>query len=177
MHKQAVEDMYENGMLKEVYGPSHNSSLVQLLKYVVRINARLLKKATPEFEAEADELCCQLIKLSVTYAKQISSCLMCLIYCAKYYAAKSDFTKALKCFDKYFELESLCNPRFNVHCWATYNYARAVNAYQDCPKHHKEDALSKCYAVLQSKDVMNKSLKDGLNRYKEALKSQNTADL
>ena len=177
MQNHEVDDMYENGMLKEVYGPSHKNIRIQLLRYIVRINARLHKGATPEFVAEADEHCFELIELSIKNARELSSCLMCLVYCAKYFGAKGDFVKALRCFDKYFKLEPECNPRFNVRSWATFNYVRAVNAHENCPFEHKQKASEKCNEVLQSKDVMTRSLKRGLNGYMKNLKAKYAADL
>jgi len=164
MDKPATNDMYENGMLKEVFGPSHCASRILLLRYIVRISARLYKGSAPEFVTEADKMCQQLVELSVKHAKKISSCLMNLIYCAKYYAAKEKFDKAFDCFQKYFDLNEDCNPRFNLHCWATFNYARAVNADKSVPSDQRADAAAKCCKALKRNDVMNRSLKKELNR-------------
>ena len=182
MHEQEVEDMFENGKLKEVYGPSHVTFRVNLLRYIVRINARLHKGASVEAVKEADKMCDTLFELSVKHANAIPACLMCLIYCAKYHAAKKDFDRAIKCFQKYFSLELEYNPRFSIRCWATLNYARAVNAHtkqlldQNLTEkrlsmtQHKNQAVKRCHDALESKDVINKSLKKRLKTLEQQLK-------
>ena len=168
-HDQGTGDIFENGMLKEVHGPSHDDTRISLLRYIVRINARLHKGARPETVAEADASCEELLKLSEEHSKTICKCIMCLIYCAKYYAAKREFEKAMKCYHKYFELESQGKRRFSIRCWATYNYARSVSEQQNSPPQLRERAALKCKEVLQSKEVITKSLKFGLSRYLKAL--------
>jgi len=171
-------DMYENAMLKEVNGPSHNMTRISLLRYIVRINARLHEGASPEDVKKADKMCEDLLKLSEKHVETISACIMCFIYCAKYYAAKGEFNEAMKCFDKYFIMESERNPRFNTRCWAIYNYAKAVQAQQrhqsgkkvgeKCPSlfDHKQQAAKRCHEVLESKDVMNKTLQTEIKKLK-----------
>ena len=178
LHAKGTDDMYENGMIKEVYGPSNDVTRISLLRYIVRINARLHNETDEENVKEADKMCETLFDLSVKYADTISTCIMCFIYCAKYYAAKKDFDQAMKCFSTYFGLEQKCNPRFSTSCWAIYNYAKAVRAreiYLSGEKDddnlplvfdHKQQAVKRCSGVLQSKEVMNKNLKTSLKRLK-----------
>ena len=153
------DNMYENGMLTEVYGPSNDSTRTFLLRYIVRINARLHKNASSNVVAEADKRCQELRTLAEKHIKTISTCLMCLIYCAKYYAAKGEFDKALKCYKTYFNFEPTHKPRFNVQCWAIYNYARTIGEHRSCSSDHKDAVLEECKKLLIKKDVMNKSLK------------------
>ena len=119
-------DIYENGMLKEVFGPSKIITRLVLLRSITRVNARLLKSTDYEVDVvDADKNCNDLFELSVENWKEISSCTLCFIYCAKYYAARNNFEQAVKCFDKFFEItsEESFKVRFNVLCWAVYNYA------------------------------------------------------
>jgi len=172
MHNPPRGDMFENGMLKELNGPSHNYTRITLLKHIARINARLHKGAGPDVIFEADKRCKELFDLSLEHVKTISQCLMCLVYCAKYYAAKEEFERALEIFQKYFELESECKSRFNVQCWATFNYARVASEHKICSTEVKREAFEKCTKVLRSKDgVISKRLTDGLNGYLKALNS------
>ena len=121
--------MYENGKLKEVHGPLHDSGRISLLRYIVRINTELLKQASPDLEldlSEADKSCSKLMDLSVNHAKTITSCLMCLIYCAKYYLARGELDRAWKCFKKYFDLERDSKPRTIVRWWAILNLNKFI---------------------------------------------------
>jgi len=102
-----MNDMFENGMLKEVYGPSHKATSITLPGYIVRINAKMHKKATPEIVDMADEKCKELLKLSKEHTKEICTCIMSFVYCAKYYAAKDEFVKAFECFQEFFERKKI----------------------------------------------------------------------
>ena len=159
LRNEEVPDVFENGLLREVYGPSTNDTRITLLRYIVRINARILEGGNLEL---ADRRCKELLELSEAHAKTIRISIMCIIYCAKYYAAKGDFDQAMKCFEKFFELESSCDPRFHVRSWAVYNYARAVIKFQCSPPQHIELAFVKCEEVLTERDEMKKSVKDHL---------------
>ena len=158
-------DVSENGLFMKV-----QDTRISLLRYIVRINARVLNGASTEFVKLADENCEELFKLSTTsQAKSMRICIMCIIYCAKYFAAKGDFGNALKCFDKFFELESSCDPRFHIRCWAVYNYARAVIKFENYSSELTERALYKCEKVLSERDEIKKALKDHLSTCKKIL--------
>ena len=159
LQSEEIPSMFENGLLKEVYGPSTNDTRITLLRYIVRINARILRG--PNFEL-ADKRCEELFELSVAHAKTIRISIQCFIYCAKYYAARGDFDRAMKCFEKFFELESSCDSRFHVRSWAIYNYARAVIKFQCSPPEHMKRAFVKCENVLTERDEVKKSVKDHL---------------
>ena len=179
--KQALEEkteadapVFENGLLREVYTVGSNVSFnvnhVPLLRSIVIINARLNNEVRPEEDVkEADEMCHRLFELSVEHAKTKSTCLLSIINCAKYYGARKDFSKSLNCFHKYFELGEKCSQRFNVLCWATCNYARAVKKYKDCPLESKKDVVEKCQKVLEQNDVMNKTTRERLKKLLEKL--------
>ena len=170
LNNEANDDVFENGMLKEVYGPSRNDTRITLLRFVVRINARLHKGSSDGVDKVADERCQQLLNLSEKYAESFCKCLMCFIYCAKYYAAKRDFNHTLKCFDKFFKWEFKCDVRFNVRCWAVYNYARAVSEFKSCcTLDHFNTALEKSAKILTEKNHMNKSLRELLLKYRNTL--------
>ena len=171
LREQVMKDVYENGMLKEIFGPSNVATCISLLRYIVRIRARLHKPDTDEKDVRAaDEECERLFHLSEENASSVSTCLMCFIYCAKYYAAKGDFDASMKCFHKYFELEPKFHQRFIVHSWAVFNYARAVGEHKNCSIQDKNIAIQKSFELLHSKKVMNKTLK---LRLKNSLKMFN----
>ena len=159
LNNEANDKVFENGMLK---GPFRNDTRITLLRFVVRINARLHKGNSSDVVKVADERCQQLLKLSEKHVESFCKCLMCFVYCAKYYAAKQDLAEAIKCFDKFFEWESKCDVRFNVRCWAVYNYARAVSELNDSPSKYLQAAIEKCENVLCQRNPMNKSLRERL---------------
>ena len=159
LRNEEIPDVYENGLLREVCGPSTNNTRISFLRYIVRINARILEGGSLEL---ADRRCKELFELSEAHAKTIRISIQCFIYCAKYYAAKGDFSQAMKCFKKFFELESSCDPRFHVRSWAIYNYARAVIKFQCSPPQHIKCAFLKCKNVLTERGEMKKSVKDHL---------------
>ena len=165
---------YENGMLKEVYGPYINSSRINLWRYITRANTRLLKLDESKVDVkDADNCCNKLFNLSVEFWKEISICTLCFIYCAKYYAVRRKFQESMKCFDNFFEIASdkFFNERFNVYCWAVYNYARAIDipvaddSLQDVVQEHDDrfkDAKNKRDEVLNSEKIMSEDLKKKL---------------
>ena len=168
-----ITDMFENGMLKEVFGPSKLFTRLMLLRFITRVNARLLKSTVYEVNVvDADKACNDLFQLSVENWKEISSCTLCFIYCAKYYTARNNFEQAVKCFHKFFEIpiEKSFNVRFNVRCWAVYNFARAVHCFSK--KDLFRSAIEKCEKVLVSKEEMNESLKELLELYLKKLKNE-----
>ena len=173
---KSTKDMFENGMLKEVYGPEDIGNRISLLRYIVRINARLHQEASIEELKQADSDCEELFKLAEKHAPNVSACLMCLIYCAKYYAAKGEFEHAMECFQKYFDLEPVYMPRFNSRCWAVFNYAKAVVENKHSSLDDKFHSARKCSEVLNSNNVMNKTLKIGLKSFLKQLKLRPESD-
>ena len=158
-------EVFENGLLKEVYGPSATDTKINLLRCIVRIYARLREKLSSDSNIIADKRCEELYKLSVEYSNTISKCSMCFIYCAKYYAGKEESKKALKCFEKFFELDLNSNSRYHVRCWAVYNYARAVLKYDNCPFKYLLDALDKCEEVVRKKNFSDGEVKKSLRKH------------
>ena len=164
-------EMYENGMLKEVFGPSELITRIVLLRSITRINARLLKSTDYEVDVvDADKNCNDLFEISVENWKEISSCTLCFIYCAKYYAARNNFEQAVKCYVKFFEIKSeeSFKVRFNVLCWAVYNYARSVH-YFDAQDLFR-NATEKCELVLNRPEKMSEDLRGKLNSLCQRLK-------
>ena len=155
--------MYENGLLKEVLGPSSIGFRVSVLRNIVRMSARLIRNGIDPDQEDADIKCQELFELAQKNAMKISSCIMCIIYCAKYYAVSGRAKQSFDCFAKFFELASECKPRFSVKCWAIYNYARAVVSFSSSNKTIK-DAIQKCEEVLNTPIVLTKSLKDHLEK-------------
>ena len=68
LQNEEIPDVYENGLLREVYGPSTNDTRITLLRYIVRINARILDKESSEFVELADGRCKELLELSEAHA-------------------------------------------------------------------------------------------------------------
>ncbi|CAK8693113.1 unnamed protein product [Clavelina lepadiformis] len=129
-------DMYEHGLLKEVYGPSHNSARLQMLKNLLRTHSRLARfedgnKTKEERFAESHETCEELLelaqrKLDDKLDPQCSGALASFIYCAKYYAAFEDYESAMKCFVNFFENQYFYRLQPAIQAWGAYNFARAV---------------------------------------------------
>ena len=148
--------MYEKGLLKKAFDPPMITRS-SLLRYIVRINARLIKsddKSVLHLQ-QADEKCQQLLQLITENAEVLSNYIGFIIYCAKYYAAKNDYAQAMKCFKEFFKLTSnqKLKPKYSTEFWATYNYARAVNANDEVSSHYKEEAIQRCSKVLSSDEV------------------------
>jgi len=110
------------------------------------------------------------LELSKEHTKEICTCIMCFVYCAKYYAAKEEFDKSFKCFQEFFEREKDCNPSFNVRCWAYYNYARLIVTSKDYQSDNVKRVSKQCTKLLRSSNVMNKDLKIGLKEYLRKIK-------
>lgn len=166
-------DMYENGLLKEVFGPSMPSTRINHLRSITRVNARLLKSAKGKVDlGDADKCCVDLLKLSVHYISEISNSIMCIIYCAKYYAARDNCQESVKCFEKFFELitGNTISVRFHVRCWAVCNYARAVCHFNELTN-LADKAIKRCEEVLNDKEVMPKELENRLKIYLKELQS------
>ena len=163
--------MYENGMLKEVFGPSKLITRLMLLKSITRVNARLLQSADYKVDVlDADKNCNDLFELSAENWEEISSCTLCFIYCAKYYAARNNFEQAVKCFVKFFKItsEKSFKERFNVLCWAVYNYARCIQCF--AAQDHFQNAAKKCGFVLNCQGIMSKDLREKLKSLCQKLK-------
>ena len=174
-------EVYENGLLKKVFGFSSNSIRIRCLRYIAQANSRLLQLAENKVDVtDADRDCNKLLKLSDRFWRKIPACIHCFIYCAKYYAARKNFKQSMKCFDKFFKRASdeSFKIKFDVRCWAIYNYARAVevctedNLWKDVldeQENRLNDALNKRNDALNSIEVISKDLKEKL---KTVLKSK-----
>ena len=173
LQNQENTEMFENGLLKEVYGPSATDNRISLLRYIVRINTHRYEKICSDSDSiiKADKRCKELFELSVKHSETISICSMCFIYCAKYHAAKEEMNESLKCFGKFFELGFNSDSRFHVRCWAVYNYARAVIKFENCQPEYLVDAFNKCDEMLNLKNVgeMKSALKEHLISCKNVL--------
>ena len=177
LEESTSTDMYKNGILKEVFGPSKTSTRISLLKSITRINARQVKSNKDQLKLdEADKFCQDLFNLAHTNAQNISSGRMSIIYCAKYYAARNNFEKCMSCFERFFEMgvDEKLNLRFNVRCWAVYNYAKAVNFFKLKAKSHFKTAIGKCKQVFNDNDVMSKDLNNKLKCCLEDLEKLQT---
>ena len=174
---------YENGMLKEVYGPSFNWTQIRLLRYITKANTRLLKLDENKMKVkDADSCCNKLFNLSIKFCEKMSICTRCFIYCAKYYAARKNFKESMKCFDTFFEKVS--DKPFYIYCWAVYNYVRAIEVctrddlWKDVAQEREiclNDALNKSNEILNSKKAMSKHLKEKLTRVLEIVLEQSGA--
>lgn len=164
-------DMYENGFLKNAFEPSYQSTRIYFLRTMVRIFTRMVKEKRGDrsFLKEGDDVCRELVNCTTEVSNNNS--VMPLIYCAKYYAARKQFQKAMECFDWYFN--SLKNnpnfkSTFNVHCWAVYNYARAANCF--APYEKADEARQQCEDLLEREEEHpTEDLKKLLEEYKEKL--------
>ena len=153
--------MYENGLVNKAFNPP-SLTKISLLRYIVRINTRLIRSVTDQnVLKEADDQCKQLLHLTANSANS-SNGISFIIYCAKYYAARRNFPSALFWFKKFFHLSSSPNlkPKFYIECWAVYNYARAVN----CAKsyHDKAETMQRIKNVLDSNEIIQDDLKQHL---------------
>ena len=165
--------MYENGLLKEIFGPSKNATKMKLLRFIVRIYGRLIamssKHSIQQDISHGDKQCEDLIELAKCNASNINSSMPCMVYCAKYYAAKKDFTRSLECYNEVFEMVKHEKPRISVYCWVLYNYARTALCSGNSDA--KRDAKNKCDEQLRKNPVLTRSLNDHLtSTLKELLK-------
>ena len=170
-------DVYENGLLKKDFGPCKTSPRISLLKSITRINARQvrLNKNQTDFDA-ADRYCQELLDLAYANALNMSSGTMSIIYCAKYYAARNNFQRCMSCFTEFFKIieNEKLNLRFNVRCWAVYNYAKGVNFFNAKAESHFKTAISKCKQVLNDNELMSKDINDKLKSCLEELEKLQT---
>ena len=168
--------MYEKGSLKRAFDPPMITRS-SLLRYIVRINARLIKSSEQSVAQlqQADEKCLQLFQLITGNAEVLSNYIGFIIYCAKYYAAKTDFAQAMKCFKEFFERTSnqKLKPKLSTEFWATYNYARAVNVHGKASSHDKLEAIQRCKIILSSDKIsqIQDDLKQKLIKVLEKLQS------
>ena len=165
-------EMYENGLIQKAISPPILTR-ISLLRYVIRINTRIVKNAesrNTEFLLQADEQSKELYQLVIGNVNVVNR-LSYIIYCGKYNAAKKNFAKALDCFKTFFERSSdpKLKPRFYNECWAVYNYARA--ACCDSTIEDKKDAMKRCEKVLGSKKFIPEDLKNHSEEKLGTLKS------
>lgn len=163
-------DMYENGLLREVYGPSKLSTRISLLRSITRVNARLVNSAPNQVNIDkADKFCEDLLALAIENAFKMSNAVMCIVYCAKYYAARKCFAQWKKCFDHFFQKVSEQEFNFNVRSWAVYNYARAAISFGSKADAQQKDAIDKCKQVLNDNEVLSRDLSNRLKKCLEEL--------
>ena len=149
--------VYENGVKKEDMDPSqHMFSRISLLRSLVRANARL-EHLNDTNCYDKDHRCVELVELSWQNKKYTNSS-TCMIYCAKYFAARKKYVDSMDCFRRYFAMIEEHDPKFLMKCWAIYNYARAVCNNDDACIEDREDAMRKCEEVLQTNEVMTENL-------------------
>ena len=167
--------VYENGLLAKAFYPPAVTRMY-LLRYLVQINGRLISSCRitvdQEFVQEAEEQCRQLYDLAND--KTNISCGSAFVVCGKYYGAKKDYSEAIGCFNKYFELSTTPNlkPKLYTECWAVYNYARAVCCFPSSDA--KIDAIERCKAVLSTNKFITIDLKRHLERILNLLKCPET---
>jgi len=177
--RQEAMQLYENGVKKECIIPSkHVFSKLSLLRSIVRANTRL--KNLNQLEAivleEKDQKCEELAGLSFEN-KDFSSSSTCIVYCAKYFGARKQFTRCMDCFQKYFSMIANQETKFVLKCWAIYNFARAVQSDKNASNEDIIDAMKKCEDALNTNDVMSerldKLIKQHLERLKERVEANN----
>ncbi|XP_076815972.1 uncharacterized protein LOC143461915 [Clavelina lepadiformis] len=163
--------MYENGLLKEVFGTSDITEL-QTLRNLVRLHSRLLghkffvsisQDELVNLQNDGDQFCTQLYDLAERFLNKSNAC-MSYVYCGKFYAVTGKFDKAIECFKKFFAVEE--QQTHNVKSWACYNFARTVL----CGKleFEFEEAITRSQKALNSNEVigrqLNADLKDVLKK-------------
>ena len=156
--------VYENGLLAKAFYPPAVTQMY-LLRHLVQINGRLISRRIVKDQAflqEAEEKCRQLYILAND--KTNVSCGKAFVVCGKYYGAKEDYSQAIHCFNKYFELSTTpdLKQKFYTECWAVYNYARAVCCFPSSGA--KIDAIERCKAVLSTNKVITIDLKQHLEK-------------
>ena len=167
-HKMIKDEnlkMFENGLIQKAFNPPALTR-ISLLRYIIRINTRLVYSSSdPSFLLQADEQCERLIELIKKFRDDSSNCIAYMIYCGKYYAAREKFDSALECFRKFYHLSA--EPKFDIECWAAYNYARAVRCASSTQ--YKDGAIQKIEVVLESNKVIKDDLKKHLEKERENL--------
>ena len=163
MFKDNDLKLYENGLIKKPFS-SPIPTRISLLRYMVRINTRLVKNKTSDetFVLQADEKCNQLFQLVIDNADTVNR-LNYLCYCGNYHEAKRDVNQALACYQKFFELSSKpnLNPKFDKKCWAVNHYSKIAASSPTTPE-VKQDAIKRCKDVLISKKFVQPNLKQQL---------------
>ena len=154
----------ENGILAKAFYPPAVTQMY-LFRHLVQINGRLISRRIVEdqvFLQEAEEQCRQLYNLAND--KTNISCGSAFVVCGKYYGAKKDYSQAIYCFNKYFELSTMpdLKQKLYTECWAVYNYARAVCCFPSSGV--KIDAIERCKAMLSTNKVITIDLKRHLEK-------------
>ena len=166
--------VYENGLLAEAFYPPAVTRMY-LLRYLVQIIGRLISRRIVEdqvFPQEAEETCRQLYILAKN--KTNIFCGSAFVACGKYHGAKKDYSQAIHCFNKYFELSTMPNLKQQLYteCWAVYNYARAVCCFPSSGV--RKDAIERCKAVLSSNKFITIDLKQHLEKILNQLECPET---
>ena len=162
---------YQDGLLVDAGHPKMTSRII-LLRYIVRINSRLIKFNNQGLNlGNEDKECEDLYNLCQKLdSSQAPKSISFLINCAKYRAAKKEHQKSMMCFQSFFKRSSEpgFEQRFFIKCWAVYNYARAVCSFSLIEA--RDDAIQKCTEVLQADEVMrddmNSLLRESLDNLK-----------
>jgi len=74
-------------------------------------------------------------------------CPNCIVYCAKYLAAKGDYAQAVEHFRNALEAQVTQNESSKSFPWICYNYARAVR--EGNLEEYRQDAKEKCREALK----------------------------
>ena len=173
--KETVEKVYENGLVKEMYGSLPIYKRIFVLKCIVRLSTRLIELAVqPD---KADDYCKELLELSLENAQKITSCPSCIIYCAKYYfkkdlcCNKKNHKSSLYCFQQYFDLSVKTNyePKFSELCWSTYNYAKVV--YHLSQAIEIRNVVEMCEIFLNNKKEVSQHSTEDLKTYLRLLRN------
>ena len=167
--------VYENGLLARLFYPPEVTQMY-LLRRLVQINARLIRGShmakDEKFLQEAEEQCEELDDLANDRTRSL--CGKAFVVCGKYYGATKDYSKAIHCFNKYFELSTMpdLKQEFHTKCWAVYNYARAVCCYSSSDA--KLDAIERCKKVLSTNKVISTDMKRLLKKILNQLECPET---
>ena len=168
--------MFENGLKKEGIIPSEpNFSRVSLLRSLVRANTRL-EDINQTDCSDRDEKCQELVSLSWEKKEDFANSSTCIVHCAKYFAARNNFSQSMDCFQKYFSMIEDQDPKFVYKCWAVYNYARAVYSDPQATSENKAKAVELCEEALNTNDVMSAKLNGLIKEYLEKLQSPSSSD-
>ena len=162
--------LYENGLKKEeILSSEHIFSKLSLLRSLVRVNARLENLNQIDC-SEKDQKSEELSALAWEKREAFANSSTCIVHCAKYFAARKNFAKAMDCFQKYFHMIENQQPKFVLKSWAIYNYGRLVASNCDSNNEDEANAMKLCEEVLNTNDVMseelNRRIKENLDKLK-----------
>ena len=149
--------IYENGILVKL----DNFSALSNLRDLVRINTITVLTVGQSVE-DCDCNCVALVEMAIKHKDIYSIAPSCLVYGAKYWAARKDINKALNCYGEYFGMSSHSNPKpsFKSYCWAVYNYAKILTPSDSSP-YNDEDAIIRCdYILNDTEKIIAKDLTD-----------------